>query len=110
MIDLNTVIQPGTGYQLTNAFNINDSGEILAKAAPLGFTPNDDEDLGHLALLIPCDGDHPDVEGCDYSMMDASTIAPTVSTAPSAATTNSGNEGRPAFGARPKSMRQRWIH
>ena len=38
---------------LTNAFNINDHGEILAKAAPVGFTPNDDADLGHLALLIP---------------------------------------------------------
>ena len=59
MQDLNTLIQPGTGYQLTNAFNINDRGEILAKAAPLGFTPNDDADLGHLVLLVPCadDGD-----------------------------------------------------
>ena len=55
MQDLNTLIQPGTGYQLTNAFNINDRGEILAKAAPLGFTPNDDADLGHLVLLVPCD-------------------------------------------------------
>lgn len=42
---------------LTNAFNINDRGEILAKAAPVGFTPNDDADLGHLALLIPCKED-----------------------------------------------------
>jgi probable HAF family extracellular repeat protein len=55
MVDLNTVIPPGTGFQLTNAFNINDRGEILAKAAPLGFTPNDDEDLGHLVLLVPCE-------------------------------------------------------
>jgi len=54
MLDLNTVIQPGTGYQLTAAFNINDRGEILAKAAPLGFIPNDDADLGHLVLLVPC--------------------------------------------------------
>lgn len=55
MVDLNTLIQPGTGYQLTAAFNINDRGEILAKAAPLGFIPNDDADLGHLVLLVPCD-------------------------------------------------------
>jgi probable HAF family extracellular repeat protein len=54
MVDLNTLIQPGTGYQLTNAFNINDRGEILAKAAPLGFIPNDDADLGHVVLLVPC--------------------------------------------------------
>jgi probable HAF family extracellular repeat protein len=66
IVDLNTLIPPGSGVQLTNAFNINDRGEILAKAAPIGFTPKDDEDLGHLALLIPCDEHHPNVEGCDY--------------------------------------------
>ena len=60
MVDLNTVIPPGSGFQLTNAFNINDRGEILAKAAPLGFTPNDDADLGHLVLLVPCDADDAD--------------------------------------------------
>jgi probable HAF family extracellular repeat protein len=59
MVDLNTLISPGSGVQLTNAFNINDRGEILAKAAPIGFTPNDDADLGHLALLIPCNGHNP---------------------------------------------------
>src|SRR4051812_15377688 len=53
MMDLNALIQPGTGYQLTNAIDINDRGEIIAKAAPVGFTPDDDADLGHLALLIP---------------------------------------------------------
>jgi probable HAF family extracellular repeat protein len=67
MVDLNTLIPPGSGVQLTNAFNINDRGEILAKAAPIGFTPNDDADLGHLALLIPCDGQHPNLEGCDHN-------------------------------------------
>ena len=55
MLDLNELIAPGSGWQLTNAFNINDRGEILAKAAPVGFTPNDDADLGHLVLLVPCD-------------------------------------------------------
>jgi probable HAF family extracellular repeat protein len=64
MLDLNTLIPPGSGVQLTNAFNINDSGEILAKSAPLGFTPNDDADLGHLVLLVPCEPDG-DEEGCE---------------------------------------------
>jgi len=41
---------------------INERGEILAKAAPVGFTPNDDADLGHLALLIPCREDGWDCE------------------------------------------------
>jgi len=54
MLDLNTLIAPGSGWQLTNAININDRGEILAKAAPMGFTP-EDADLGHLVLLVPCD-------------------------------------------------------
>lgn len=60
MLDLNALIAPGSGWQLTNAFNINDRGEILAKAAAVGFTPNDDEDLGHLVLLVPCDGEEED--------------------------------------------------
>lgn len=55
MLDLNTLIPPGSGLQLTNAININDRGEILAKSVSLGVTPIDDEDLGHVVLLVPCD-------------------------------------------------------
>ncbi len=55
MRDLNKLIAPGSGLQITNAFNINDRGEILAKSFPVGTTPNDDEDLGHLVLLVPCE-------------------------------------------------------
>jgi probable HAF family extracellular repeat protein len=69
--DLNTLIAPGSGFQLTNAFNINDRGEILAKAAPLGFTPNDDEDLGHLVLLVPCQS--VEKAGCGGSAQSAAT-------------------------------------
>lgn len=47
--DLNTVIPPGSGLQLTYAFNINDRGEILAKS-----------DLGHVVLLVPCEEDRGD--------------------------------------------------
>ena len=57
MLDLNTLIPPGSGLQLTNAININDRGEILAKSVALGVTPIDDEDLGHVVLLIPCEGE-----------------------------------------------------
>jgi probable HAF family extracellular repeat protein len=73
MLDLNTLIAPGSGYQLTNAFNINDSGEILAKADPIGVPPIDDQDLGHLMLLIPCEAD--DDEGCEANATAASTAA-----------------------------------
>lgn len=75
MLDLNTLIPPGLGFQLTNAFNINDRGEILAKAAPLGFIPNDDADLGHLVLLIPCEADD-DEEGCGGNAEAATSMAP----------------------------------
>jgi probable HAF family extracellular repeat protein len=96
MVDLNALIQPGTGYQLTNAININDRGEILAKAAPLGFTPNDDADLGHLALLVPCDDHHPAIAGCDYSVFDANT-APARFFVSSSAIWKKWNEDKPAY-------------
>jgi hypothetical protein len=62
MLDLNKLIPPDSGWVLTNAININDRGEILAKAAPVGFTPDDDADLGHLTLLVPCKEDGSDCE------------------------------------------------
>jgi probable HAF family extracellular repeat protein len=55
MLDLNTLIPPDSGLQLTVATDINERGEILAKSDPLGVTPIGDEDLGHLVLLVPCD-------------------------------------------------------
>jgi hypothetical protein len=107
MTDLNTLIQPGTGYQLTNAININDRGEILAKAAPLGFTPNDDADLGHLALLIPCDENHPGLD-CDSAANPG--VAPArFNVLSSPAIRNSDNEDRPASrGVPPMLQRKRW--
>jgi hypothetical protein len=53
---------------LTIPSNINDRGEIAGNAAlSNGET--------HAFVLIPCDDDHPDVEGCDYSMVDATEVA-----------------------------------
>ena len=109
MMDLNALIQPGTGYQLTNAIDINDRGEILAKAAPVGFTPNDDADLGHLALLIPCDDDHSGMDGCDYSAVDPGSVPASVNALPPTAIRNSGDEDRPAFPGGPKAMLKR-VH
>ena len=46
---------------------INDRGEIAAR----GNLSNNDQ---HAVLLIPCDANHADIEGCDYSMVDAAAL------------------------------------
>jgi hypothetical protein len=68
MIDLNTLIPPGSGIQVTHSVTINDSGEISGD----GVLPSGDY---HAFVLIPCDENHPGVEGCDYSMIDAESAA-----------------------------------
>jgi probable HAF family extracellular repeat protein len=73
MLDLNTLIAPGSGWQLTRALNINDRGEILVAADPLGVTPIDDADLGHLVLLVPCDSDD---KGCGGNAKATINVAP----------------------------------
>ena len=62
--DLNALIPSSSGLYLWTAEFIADNGEIAA----LGLLPNGDQ---HAVLLIPCDGNHPAVEGCDYGMADA---------------------------------------
>jgi probable HAF family extracellular repeat protein len=71
MVDLNTLIRPGSGMRVALAETINDRGEIAADGAPSGCEIV--ENCGHAVLLIPCDNNHPDIDGCDYSMVDAAT-------------------------------------
>ena len=68
MVDLSTLIPANPGLQLNHAFYINDRGEIAAS----GTLSNG---AIHSLLLIPCDEDHPGVEGCDYSVVDAASAA-----------------------------------
>ena len=75
MVDLQTLVLPGSGVTLSGcpgcevgAYNINDRGEIAGQ----GVLSNGD---ARVVLLIPCDENHSDVEGCDYSMVDASASA-----------------------------------
>jgi probable HAF family extracellular repeat protein len=78
MVDLNALVAPGSDLTVTYAFFINDRGEIAAS----GALSNGD---GHAVLLIPCDENHPGVEGCDYSLVEASPAAfidPTVRATP----------------------------
>jgi probable HAF family extracellular repeat protein len=72
VVDLNTLIPPNSGLQLTWAADINDPGEI----ASLGTLSNGDI---HAFMLIPCDENHPSIEGCDYSLVDAATAAQSAS-------------------------------
>ena len=58
MLDLNTLISPGSKLNLSFPSIINDRGEIAGQAQ----LPNGDI---HAFLLIPCDGDHAGEGGCE---------------------------------------------
>jgi probable HAF family extracellular repeat protein len=66
ILDLNNFVPPGTDLTLTEALFISDSSEISG----FGTLANGDQ---HVFLLIPCDENHPGVEGCDYNLVDATT-------------------------------------
>ena len=67
IVDLNTLVPPNSGLQMLESVQINDLGEITTNSA-------DASGNNHVVLLIPCDENHPGVEGCDYSMVDAATL------------------------------------
>ena len=64
MYDLRALIVPGSDVTLGEFITLNDRGEM----AGVGTLPNGDL---HSVLLIPCDAEHEDVEGCDYKLVDA---------------------------------------
>jgi probable HAF family extracellular repeat protein len=72
-VDLNTLVTSDSGFLLLGGGWINDRGEIAG-----GGVPSDcgDGDLcGRAVLLIPCDANHPNIAGCDYTLVDAATAA-----------------------------------
>jgi len=73
MVGLNTLIPPGSGLQLNAAFNINDGGEIVGAGMDPSCSDPDHCDYGHAYLLIPCDEQHPGVQGCHYSLAEDTT-------------------------------------
>ncbi len=80
IVDLNSLVVPGSDLQLTGAVYNNDRGEI----AGFGVLPSGDE---HAYVLIPCDSDHPDVDGCDYDPVDLDALnASAPANSPSSAT------------------------
>jgi hypothetical protein len=51
MIDLNSLIPPGASLQLTDAFEINERGEIAGMGVPPGCASEDE--CGHAFVLVP---------------------------------------------------------
>ena len=82
MVDLNTLIPAGSSLRLTYAVAINDRGEIAGFGVAPGVPPENYETEGHAYILIPCDEDHPNLEGCDYSSADADAHARSAHEAP----------------------------
>ena len=68
LVDLEKLVLPGSGLTVIAGNLINDRGEIAGR----GMLPNGHT---HAILLIPCDENHPDVEGCDYDTVDPQTAA-----------------------------------
>ena len=66
--DLNNLVNPGSGLQLTEPKMINDVGQIVA----LGLLPNGDL---HSVVLIPCDRNHSGVQECTKDDDEGSTTA-----------------------------------
>ena len=64
IVDLNTLVSPDTTVHVAGAASINERGEIVAG----GMTGDGNQ---HVVVLIPCDENHPGVDGCDYSMVEA---------------------------------------
>ena len=71
MVDLNALVSSASHLQLIYAVGINDRGEIAGTGVLPGVSTATGQDtMAHVFVLIPCDENHPDIEGCDYGMVD----------------------------------------
>jgi probable HAF family extracellular repeat protein len=67
MVDLNTLVHSNSGLAVQGAIQISDLGEIVGSSV-------DVDGNSYAILLIPCDENHPGIEGCDYSLVDSSNV------------------------------------
>jgi probable HAF family extracellular repeat protein len=75
MTNLNTLISPNSPWLLLEALGNNNRGQIV------GFGLRTDTGEAHAFVATPCDDDHPDIEGCDYSMVEAAEVSSDTSAA-----------------------------
>jgi probable HAF family extracellular repeat protein len=77
IVDLNALVPSGPALQLIYAIGINDRGEIAGTGVLPGVStaPPDQDTMSHVFVLIPCDENHPGIEGCDYSLVDPANIS-----------------------------------
>jgi len=94
MIDLDVFVPPSSTLTLTQATFINDRGEISAQ----GVLPNGNQ---RGVLLIPCDENHPNIEDCDYSLVEASATVNVATRMPGANMPATASSGVP-----PEAIRQ----
>jgi probable HAF family extracellular repeat protein len=76
MIDLNVFVLPDS-VQLAEVLAINDRGEIFGDDLPGDCTGNpqgDDTQCGHAFVLVPCEKEHSDDNGCDAENATAAAI------------------------------------
>jgi probable HAF family extracellular repeat protein len=66
ILDLNSVVSAPSDLTLNEATFINDRGEISG----FGTLANGDT---HAFVLIPCDANHPNLDGCDYEPVEGVT-------------------------------------
>ena len=73
MVDLSKLVTADLPLHLKVAYLLTDRGEIVGSGSPLSCSVDDDGCEPHVFVLFPCDANHPDIEGCDYSLVDVST-------------------------------------
>ena len=78
IVDVNTLVVPVSDIEVISEWDINDRGEIPG----IGLLPSGDV---HAVLLIPCDANHPNVAGCDYSLAGASGVSASATAPPNSA-------------------------
>jgi hypothetical protein len=100
MIDLNTLVAPGSGLQLLIAHSINDRGEIAGD----GILANGDS---HAFLLIPCDENQTGAQGCENNGTSAMTQSEAASVAHNATTLT---QGSPSSSDAMAAIRSRLTH